>query len=392
MPPRVETAARGVGPLSAGAAAVPIALPPGVPIGGFARLSYRSEPPLQPIEARAVVLSEPGCSIALASIEILLVPEALDRAVRSRVADLGLDGVVIAATHTHAGPGGYWDRWPGERLATGPYDPAAFGAVVRAAAEAIRAAASARVPVRLSVSAGRVNGLARNRSGGPVDARLLVARAEAPGGRPIAEIAAFPAHPTILGGSNRRISGDWPGALVRLAPGVRLFFQGAVGDQSVLFPGGQATGPEDYARALSVAIASAPGDPESSPRLGYAAAEVLLPRLDPAAAPALLRPAARTLLAGAFPERARVQAVRLGPALLLFAPGEPVAEVAAGWRARAGDGAEVISLAGGYLGYVETPEKIRAGVGEARHALYAADLAERLGAGALAAARAADGQ
>jgi len=398
-PPRIETAAHGAGALSAGTAAVPIALPPGVPIGGFARLSYRSEPPAEPLLARAVVLSEPGCAVALVSLEILLVPEALDRLVRERVADLGLDGVVVAATHTHAGPGGFWDSLAGERLATGPFDPAAREALVGAAAQAIRRAAHARIPAELSISLGRAEALAANRNGGAVDARLVLARLRRLDGHPLADVVVFPAHPTLLGKRNRRLSGDWPGALMyderaaegARAMGVRLFFQGALGDQSARQPPGGSS-PGSYARAVEAAIAAvrSAADGESAPRLGYAAATVPLPAVDPGAVPALLRPAARNALGGGLPSSARVQAIRLGPAMLLAVPGEPVADVGAEWRAAAGGGAEVLSLAGGYVGYVETPGRVRAGSGETRRTYYGPGLADRLGAALVAAARAAD--
>ncbi|HSN90315.1 MAG TPA: neutral/alkaline non-lysosomal ceramidase N-terminal domain-containing protein, partial [Anaeromyxobacteraceae bacterium] len=136
-PPRVTRSAGGAGPLRAGAAAVPFDLPEGVPIGGFARLSYGSEGVREPVGARALVLAVPGCKVALASAEILLVPEALEEAVLARVTDLGLSGVVIAATHTHAGPGGYWQHPFGELIATGGYDPHVRDAVAGGIAEAI---------------------------------------------------------------------------------------------------------------------------------------------------------------------------------------------------------------------------------------------------------------
>ncbi|HUL60855.1 MAG TPA: neutral/alkaline non-lysosomal ceramidase N-terminal domain-containing protein [Anaeromyxobacteraceae bacterium] len=380
---------------------MPLALPAEVPIGGFARLSYRSEPAHEPLHARALVLSEPGCAVALVSLEILLVPEALDRLVRERVADLRLDGVVVAATHTHAGPGGYWERAVGERLATGPFDPAVREAIVEAAADAIRKAAADRLPAELRTAVARDETLAVNRDGGAVDAHLVVARLARVDGHPIADVVAFPAHATLLGKGNRRISGDWPGALMddghatslAGAMGVRLFFQGAVGDQSARPPPGTDGSPESYARSVEAAMAAlrAPSDPDAAPRLAYSAATVPLPPVDPSAVPAWLRPAARTLAGGALPEEARAQAVRLGPLLLLAVPGEPVAAVGERLRAAAGDGAEVLSLAGGYVGYVETPERVRAGAGEARRTYYGPDLADRLGSAAVAAARAADG-
>ena len=94
--------------------------------------------------------------MALVSVELVLVPRALAEAVRARVADLRLDAVVVAATHTHAGPGGYWDALAGQLGATGPYDAAAFERLVESMAGAIRLAAAARGPATVSVARGRL--------------------------------------------------------------------------------------------------------------------------------------------------------------------------------------------------------------------------------------------
>jgi hypothetical protein len=388
-PPRVVAAARGSGSLSAGAAEVPFDLPAGAPIGGFARLSYASEAPAGPVGARALVFSSPGCTVAIASAEILLVPEALEAAVRARVADLGLTGLVLAATHTHAGPGGYWDHAVGERIATGRYDPRIRDAVVAAIAAAIRRAAAELAPARAAVAGGAADDLARSRSGGAEEAPLTVVRLERLDGAPVAELTVFGAHATMLGTRNRTIAGDWPGRfLANGARGVRLFLQGALGDQSVDSPA--AVSAERFAAELSGRVAAlAYGAPDPSPPVAFAAVELSLPRLAPGGAPAALRPAARTLIEGTMPRSARVQAVRIGPALLLAVPGEPVARVAAEWRASLPEGAVIVSLAGGYVGYVESPERMAAASGETVRTYYGPELATRLGEGLRAAAEAA---
>jgi hypothetical protein len=386
-PPRIVSVARASGSLSAGAAEVPFALPAGAPIGGFARLSYASERIASPVGARALVLSSPGCTVALASAEILLVPEELEEAVAARVADLGLSGMVVAATHTHAGPGGYWDHLAGERAATGPYDPAMQDAIVGAIADAVRGAFSALAPARVAVARGAAADLARSRSGGLEDAPVTALRVDRPDGTPVAELTVFAAHPTILGKGNHSLSGDWPGRfLAGGTHGLRILLQGAIGDQSVAGP--TAT-PDEYAAAVSARVeALAFGPPDPSPPLAFAAAELALPPASPGAVPAILRRAAGNLGAHLFPAATRVEALRLGPALLVAVPGEPVARVAADWRAALPDGAAIVSLAGGYVGYVEAADRMAANAGETRRTQYGPDLAARLGAAVRAAARA----
>lgn len=390
-PPRVVATARGAGPLRAGAAAVRFQLPPGTPIGGFARLSYASEGKPGPVGARALVVEEPGCRVALVSVELLLVPDSLEAEVAARVADLGLSGLVVAATHTHAGPGGYVHGLLFERIATGSFDPAVREAIVAAMVEAIRGAAAALAPARLATVSASADDLARSRSGGLEDAPLTVVRLVEADGAPLAELTVFAAHATILGKRNRVISGDWPGRFLQGGThGVRLFFQGAIGDQSTEGPSAGST--RGFANVLSYRVEALPfAAPDPAPRLAFSAVEVGLPQSDVGAAPWPLRAAARNLGARTFPATARVEALRLGPVLLVAVPAEPVAAVGAAWRAALPAGAAVVSLANGYLGYVEEAARMAEGRGETHLTYYGPTLAAVLGAGVHAAADAADG-
>jgi len=397
-PAELTSVAAGKGLLLAGAAVRTLDLGPSPVIGGFPRWRWAAEGVLDPVTARALVLSEPGVRVALVSVEILLVPEALEAAVRARLADLRLDALVISATHTHAGPGGYWDSLVGGRAATGPYDPATFARLVDDLSAVVRSATAAVGPATLSVQRGTVEGLVRNRNGGRVGNRLLVARLTRPSGEPVAELIRFTAHPTFLGKSNRRISGDWPGRL--LASGVRgprLFFQGSIGDQSVRLPPGTVqTGEAEhaaYARLLDDSInVLATGPADASPRLAAARARVTLPRLAPGAVPHLLWPATRTLLGGVLPATATVTAVRLGPVLLVATPAEATETVGIHWRLVAGADSATLSLSNGYVGYVVTEEEFGAGSSETGRTYYGPDLDARLTQAIAVASRAADDQ
>jgi len=391
-PPEVSGVAVGAGPLSAGVGLRTLDLGPDPIIAGFPRLRWRAQGVRDQVSVRALVLSEPGCAVALVSAELLLVPGALSRAVAARVERLGLDAVIVGATHTHAGPGGWWDSLPGELGAAGPYDQATFDRIADAMAGAIQDAQAARGPAALAVSRGRAAPLVRNRTGAAVDGRILALRLVRPDGRPLAELVSFAAHPTLLGSRNRRISGDWAGRLLATSPrGTRLLFQGAIGDQSAVPPAIPGLEPvETFAAALGAAVDGlVPPAADPAPRLAVASATVALPPLAPAAVPRQLWPATFTALGGTFPGRATVTAVRLGGALLIFTPAEPVEAVGRAWRALAGPDAEVLSLAGDYLGYVDTPARVEAGAGEARRTYYGPDLAPRLEAAVQAASLAA---
>ncbi len=379
-PPRVVSAVRGSGALAAGAAAVPLETPTGVPIGGYPRLRYASQGVEDPPMARALVLSKPGLSVALASVDVLLVPAALRDKVEERLADLRLDAVLVAATHTHSGPGGFWDDALGARFGTGPYDPALEDALAGRIADAVRAAAAARAPALVSVARSRRPDLVRNRDGGERGGQLLAIRVERPDGEAVGQVVVFPAHATIRESRNRLLSGDWPGELARSLPGVTVFLQGAEGDQTWFLPEPQ-PGPAHlaYGRHVAAEVRQLPYPPgDGAPELAAAAAEVSLPAPSFGAVPPFLDRLLANLLWNWMPERTRVVALRVGPATLLAVPAEPGAAVGSAWREALGPGAEVVSLVGDYVGYVETAEGVRARTGEAKRTYLGPELSRVL--------------
>jgi neutral ceramidase len=389
-PARVLSAARGHGPLAAGAAAVPLSAPPGTPVGGYPRLRWASHGVRDEPMTRAIVLSEPGLAVAIASVDVLLVPAALRTKVEAKLADLRIDALLVGATHTHAGPGGYWDDALGSRFGTGPHDPAWEDALAGRIAGAVRAAAAELAPARLSVARALRTDLVRNRNGGAPGGRLLALRVDRTTGEPLGQVVVFPAHATILGSRNRLLSADWPGALARDLPGVTVLLQGAEGDQTWVLPPSLANAqPEDYARLVAEEVRRLPYPPGSeAPALAAAAAEVTLPAPSFGAVPPFLDRLLSNLLWNWLPERTRVVVLQAGPAVLLLVPAEPGEAVGRSWRAASGVEAEVVSLVGDYVGYVETPEGVRERTGEAKRTYLGPDLSRVLLEG-LSAARTA---
>ena len=398
-PPHVAVLALGSGPLLAGAGEAAFDVPEGAPIAGFSRRpwAWSSRPPAGQVGARALVLASGGCRVAVVSAEILVVPPELAAAAGARLSDLHLDGVLVAATHTHAGPGGYWDDVLAEAVGTGPYRADMARRIEEGIERAVRAAAGQLGPARAGMATLDARALVHNRDAGARDGRLTIVRLERPGGEPVAELVVLGAHATLLGKANRSIDGDWPGRFMAERPhGLRLFMQGTIGDQSAELPAPRE--PARYARAVSALVSRAEVGFEREgagpgTELAYARAEVALPAFAPGALPGWLRPAARTLLGGSVPPSATVSALRIGPALLVAVPAEPVAAVTAAWRARAGlDGATIVTLADGYVGYAETAERFERREGEAVRAYLGPALADRLGEGAEVAADAVAGR
>ncbi|MBF5045091.1 hypothetical protein FGE12_22000 [Aggregicoccus sp. 17bor-14] len=393
-PPRVVAEAHGRGALRAGAARV--ALQPPRPAPGGA--GYR--PPLPdmeagpvPLQARALVVEAGGASVGMVLLDLLSAPEPLVAAVRARVAGLGLQGVLVLATHTHSSMGGYDPRLVAEVAGMGRYRPELQEVAVVAAARALTEAHGALAPARLRLGEARAPGLVRSRSGEEApDGRLLRAVLQGEHGG-IAELLVFSAHPTLVQRHLRTLDPDYPGRLARereaRGAGVSLVLQGAAGNASAALDGGE-DAPGAFAGALAQLAAGAPLAPVEVAGLDYARVELALPHPDASRlAPLPLERAGETLLCRSSLQVAEVGALRLGPLHLLAIPGEPT--VAAGERlsGAAGPGTVVLGLGGGYVGYVETPEAVAGDRGEARRQYFGPALLERLGAGARLAGRAA---
>jgi hypothetical protein len=82
----------------------------------------------------------------------------------------------------------------------------------------------------------------------------------------------------------------------------------------------------------------------------------------------------------------------VGDLLLVATAAEPVASVGAAWRAALPEGAEIVSLSGGYLGYVEAPERMAARSGETVRTYFGPALGARLGEAVRLAAEAVSGE
>jgi neutral ceramidase len=391
--PVVLEQARAEGPLRAGAAKVPLAPPYPVVVAGYSpprSEAWQANPPPQ---ARAVVLAAGNVKVGLVSLELLLVPEELVAAVRERAADLGLQGLVVVATHAHSSFGGYDARLVSQLAGTGRYRKSALEAAVAGASEALHQAAARLTDVTLEVGEAREPGLVRSRSGGEEPEGALTRAVLRGGAGPVAELLVFSAHPTLVPRRGTVVDPDWPGRLSLLREergGVALVLQGAAGNVSVAFDEGE--GMEKvgaYARAVAGLAERAVPAAAGSSRLGFARAEVALPRPDASRlVPSYSRAAGDNFLCASSSRTAEVGALVLGPLELLVLPGEPTVGAGVALARRTG-ATGVLGLADGYVGYVDTPERVTAGEGEARRQYFGPALLDRLGTGVEVAAQAA---
>lgn len=390
-PPVVLDAFRTSGTLRAGVGRADLVPPFPSPMGGYnTRGSAPFTEVLDPPSVRATAFEAGGRQVVLVSAELLVIPQPLRDAVLDALGDDRPDALVLTATHTHSGPGGYWDLTIAEFMGIGPYDERLFAFVRDRIVEAVQAARSSLQPARIAAGAMEVShfGLNRARRDGPVDHLMTAARVESEAGEILSRVVVFAAHPTILHRDWMKLSGDWPGAFRRAletGDGVAMLLQGAVGDvtwgkragtmaldeRMVLF--GQAVAGD--ARGALMAAGEATSDVE----LSFARVQVTVPPAD--AGGSVWGPfenaGSNALHWLAWPGTTEVAFLRVGPLAAALVPGEVVAELGIAWR-EALDGAAVVSLANGYIGYVETPDLVAQELGEAKRTYFGEELAPRL--------------
>ena len=401
-PPVVRRAFDVAGPLTAGASRVLLAPPVPIVRAGYGMPRAVATSERDSLEVRAIVLRVSGRAVALVLVDLVLVPEELAAALEARLADLHLDGVVLVATHTHSSVGGFDRRVLAQVVGTGRYRADVVACLLDRSEAAVRHAARQSEPVHAWTAETRLVGWAENRStpGGAIDDVLSVGELRTEGGGRLATLAIVAAHPTLLPRGAPQLSADYPGEAMRrlgAGQGPALLLQGAEGDARPVGSGEQAIQEHGafVAQRVTETLATARA---AMDRLGFADVEVGLPGAEPQGSRSfLLRRPAANVVEWMAPATARVTIVRIGDVLLLGGPGEPTALaasriVAALPRSAVKDlKVRVVGLVQGYVGYVDTPERVRAGHGEARRAWFAPELLDVVTRGLVAGVSAGQG-
>ncbi|MBI2876632.1 MAG: neutral/alkaline non-lysosomal ceramidase N-terminal domain-containing protein [Candidatus Tectomicrobia bacterium] len=395
------------GRLRCGLARVKLTPPKPTPLAGYAaRRGRPSQGVHDELYARALLLDNGHQKIALVATDLLLIPqelrEAVIRKIRRGEKQLGIqvmDHLLLAATHTHSGVGGYMDNWVFEKAALGSYDREIFDLLARQIATAVLQAGRRWTLARLGMGQGRAPGLNvnRRRKGGPTDPELRVLRVEDEAGKALAYLVNFSAHPTLLGPQNMQFSAEYPGQLARAlgepppeeAPGstgpLVLFFNGSLGDQAPYRPPGY----EGFERVerlgalLAERVQALSGDlpARSTIRLGALGQTLPLPGADLRGALGLFAFPLNGLVDLLFvPDSAYLQVIQIDEALLVALPCEPGVEVGRDLRARLQaqgfPSPWIVALANSYIGYLIEAEDYRRGGYEARTSFYGPKMAD----------------
>ncbi len=158
--------------LLAGVADIDITPPPGLPKAGYSSNANDGSGFRTRLRARVLHLRAGTTSMAIVQLDLLGGSAVLQHLVARAVADdtdVPLSGLLIGATHTHAGPGqflgtDFYNRFASNR--TG-FDPAWTQWLAERIADGVRAAVATRAPARLALGGTEVWGLTRNRSLAP---------------------------------------------------------------------------------------------------------------------------------------------------------------------------------------------------------------------------------
>lgn len=216
----------------AGAAEIDITPPPGLPVFGS---STEAQPRLtgyrMRLYTRAIALEDAaGERFVLVQADLGSISGLLHREVAARTADLGLgpDRILIAATHTHGAPGGYFGTGFYNRFASSRsgFDPEVLEWLASRIVRAIRGAFAELAPARVGAVEVPVPGISRNRSrdawvrnftDGPPAGRdeidrtlrlLRIDRVDGSGSRPMAAFLSFAVHGTAASIHQKLTHGD----------------------------------------------------------------------------------------------------------------------------------------------------------------------------------------
>ncbi|HEY8227702.1 MAG TPA: neutral/alkaline non-lysosomal ceramidase N-terminal domain-containing protein [Pyrinomonadaceae bacterium] len=405
--------------LTAGFSKVCISPPVGAPLAGFAAREGVSQGIHDDLFARAVVLVNNETAVALVSVDLLALSSDFIQRVRENVQEnigISAEAVMIASTHTHAGPVTITTFFnPDESL-----DPSYMDSLARSIAQSVANAWENRFSARVGVGVARVAGVGVNRRSPdqrPVDEEVGIIKIDDSFGRTRAVVINYSCHPTVLGPNNLLVTGDFPSFSIEQieksisADGFAMFVNGTQGNISmghsselsaigVITPGrtferaaklGRLLADAALAALPDIATTDAPAlaaltmpinlPLKNYPSLGEAIkslreADDLLARLNAEGAPPEQIMAAKTqrLYASITNFYARealdlpdghlpieLQGFRLGDSAFVAIPAEVFVEIGLTIKQQSPRMTFVVGIANGYIGYLPTREAYAAG-------------------------------
>lgn len=227
--------------LEAGFGKVCISPPTGAPLAGFAAREGVSAGIHDDLFARSLVLSDGKSACALVSVDLLALPIEFVKRVRSRIQEktgISANAVMIASTHTHAGPVTITTFFNPEESV----DAAYMNFLAESVEQSVVNAWGDRFAARVGVGVGHVDGVGVNRRSPdqkPIDEQVGIIKVDDSVGRTRAILMNYSCHPTVLGPDNLLVTGDFPNFAIdhierNLGPeGFAMFVNGTQGNISM---------------------------------------------------------------------------------------------------------------------------------------------------------------
>lgn len=222
--------------LLAGAAKADITPPPGMPMAGYSMWANYGKGFRTRLYARVLYLkSVSGRSTALVQCDLLTGSVLLNQRVAELIAgetDIGIDGLLIAGTHTHSAPGNYFENnfYNDNASNASGFDPEYFDYLSRQISGAIIRAFKEKKPARIATGKTQIREMTRNRSIESYRANKNVSRENPPDiyeavnpdlylirvdvldqddqYRPLAALSSFSIHGTAVPAKNNLYNGD----------------------------------------------------------------------------------------------------------------------------------------------------------------------------------------
>jgi neutral ceramidase len=214
-----------------------IAPPIGMPLAGYgARQGGPSTGIRDDVFVKALAVGDGVDTAIIIGSDLLIVPENVADQVRSQISkttNLSGNEILFTASHNHSGPGGFA---PGivSGLFNGPYHPAMVDLLVSAFVGAIVESIETMEPASVMGGGVDVPELIKNRerADAPVDSELSYLHIEKASGDQCI-VVSYSAHPTIIRSDSFKITGGYPGFLMRqltvLTGAEVIYLGGAVG-------------------------------------------------------------------------------------------------------------------------------------------------------------------
>ncbi|MBN1574616.1 MAG: hypothetical protein JW984_15570 [Deltaproteobacteria bacterium] len=226
--------------LRASAAVVDITPPIGFPLGGYIMRNGVSTGVLDPIQARIGYITDGKSSIVMVGFDWIYILGGWGRSLRKGIGEaLGIDSknVILAATHTHSGPGIFGSFHTVEDGGSGEYLKEVPERLINAAV--MLCSASRFVTIKKGKIRIESIGANRNDPDGFFDDTMVGLHFFDEGDDLVMRLLNYGCHPTALGADNLLFSGDFVGYGLDLLDGkwggASIFMNGAAGDVSTRF-------------------------------------------------------------------------------------------------------------------------------------------------------------